>query len=144
MIRYVHGMDIFDHPPTVALVNPVNCRGVMGAGLALEFKKRYPAMFREYARKCKNGGLHPGMLHIWRGERTIVNLPTKFDWRNPAILVHVDIGLEVLSGYIWSNGIAIPKLGCGLGGLHWPDVRALIVARMGRAKYEVWVHGDGD
>lgn len=114
-----------------ALVNPVNCPGVMGAGLAAQFRRRWPAMFADYRDTCLAGGLVPGKLHIWRtpDQRYIVNLPTKQDWRHESDLAHVQAGVQALARWVEDQAIAslaIPALGCGLGGLVWPPVRALL------------------
>jgi len=116
-----------------ALVNPVNCVGAMGRGLALQFKERYPDMFAEYRRRCRDGSLRPGcvMLYPIRGPvpRFLVGFPTKDHWRDPSRLEWVRAGLHGLADVCEDRGIAsiaVPPLGCGLGGLRWPDVRALI------------------
>ena len=128
MIRYLTG-DIFQSEMQT-LVVPVNTVGVMGAGLAKEFARRYPKMFEIYREDCEDGIYKVGRLGIWRENisRWILNFPTKTDWRKPSKLEYIEAGLETLvetyeRAYIES--IAFPKLGCGLGGLHWPDVRAL-------------------
>ena len=72
--------DLVNHPPNVALVNPVNCTGVMGKGLALEFKKRWPAMFESYRQECARGMLGPGDLHLYKSNVLIINFVTKRDW----------------------------------------------------------------
>lgn len=117
-----------------AFVNPVNCQGVMGAGLALEFKKRYPTMFKEYWRRCKNGDLWIGSIHVWHiiqncSPSYIINFPTKIHWRSPSELDYIKTGLVALRQAIFNYGIpsiAILALGCGLGALQWSDVRPLI------------------
>lgn len=117
-----------------ALVNPVNCVGVMGAGLAAIFKKRYPNMHQDYVEVCAKKKLEPGKLHVFREDEflTVVNFPTKIDYRDPSELAYVELGLEAL--FQWSDAvhkriksIAIPALGCGLGGLEWDDVQPLIM-----------------
>ena len=115
------------------IVNPVNCVGVMGGGLALQFKQRYPEMFELYRSVCRNRAIKPGGLHIYLCEkesRYIVNFPTKDDWRNPSKLEYVEEGLKALANYPFSssiaNSIAVPALGCGLGGLKLKDVQPLI------------------
>jgi O-acetyl-ADP-ribose deacetylase (regulator of RNase III) len=129
-----------------ALVNPVNCVGVMGAGLALQFKRRYPEMFADYRAQCQARFFTPGHPRIWRadGHPLIVNFPTKDDWRNPSQLQWIRSGLATLAGLLRGHdvhSIAIPPLGCGLGGLEWPDVRDLIVTRLGGLDTEVVVYG---
>ena len=131
MIRFAQG-NIF-HSGCEALVNPVNCVGVMGKGLALQFKRRFPANFTAYAEACRAGELVPGRMHLFDTgspkPRYIINFPTKRHWRDDSRLDDVAHGLGALAGVIAANdirSIAVPPLGCGLGGLPWHDVRQLI------------------
>ena len=131
MIRFAQG-NIF-HSDCQALVNPVNCVGVMGKGLALQFKQRFPTVFSSYAEACRAGQLVPGRMHLFDTSspqpRYIVNFPTKRHWRDTARLDDVRRGLSALAGVITANdirSIAVPPVGCGLGGLSWHDVRQLI------------------
>lgn len=118
-----------------ALVNTVNTTGVMGKGIALQFKRAYPAMFKDYARTAKNGGIKLGQMHVWptgqmTGPRYIINFPTKGHWRAQSKLRDIAKGLEDMVGVVRALGIrsvAVPPLGCGNGGLDWSDVRPLIV-----------------
>jgi O-acetyl-ADP-ribose deacetylase (regulator of RNase III) len=117
---------IFAAPREFALVNPVNTAGVMGAGLAREFKRRYPEMFREYAALCANERLAVGKLFFYRAPdaRVIVNLPTKQHWRQPSRLEFVETGLRLFATYYAAfeiTAVAFPRLGCGLGGLNWEN-----------------------
>ncbi len=125
-ITYKHG-NIFDSQME-CLVNPVNTVGVMGKGLALEFKRRYPAMFREYVRLCKGRELVVGNPHLWIGTTGsyIILFPTKKHWRQPSKELYIKGGLRVISQAIRTgtlslyypiDGIAFPAIGCGLGGL---------------------------
>lgn len=116
-----------------AIVNPINCVGVMGGGLAKVFKNRYPDMFIEYEALCKRNGIKPGSLHVWRNPlnnpKWVVNFPTKDDWKNPSELKYISDGLVALRSFITGNkvkSIAIPALGCGLGGLDWNVVKKII------------------
>lgn len=120
-----------------ALVNPVNCEGVMGKGLALQFKLRWPNMFKDYAAHCKAGNMVPTVMHVWQtppsvfetGPSYIINFPTKREWRHPSRLEDIDGGLIDLvatAKRLGIQSIAIPALGAGLGGLHWPTVRERI------------------
>ena len=127
MIRYVTG-DIFSVASVVdAIVNPVNCVGVMGKGLALEFKTRYPENFNAYKQFCKAGMLLPGSIFPFRYDENpkwIVNFSTKNDWRNPSKMQWIIDGLVDLKGWLLVNNIhriAIPALGAGQGGLLWHD-----------------------
>jgi len=131
MIEYVHG-DLFE-APVEALVNTVNTRGVMGAGLAKQFKERYPKMYAEYRRQCALEIFRPGSvmpIKIEDGTRQwVLNFATKDDWRDPSKTDYIVTGLLDLHRAVRSIGIrslAVPPLGCGLGGLKWPDVRKQI------------------
>lgn len=117
-----------------ALVNTVNTVGVMGKGIALQFKRAYPANFRAYRAACAQGEVRVG--HVWAFDtgvlgprRYILNFPTKQHWRTPSRLADVAAGLDSLVFVVRELGItsiAIPALGCGNGGLDWADVRPLI------------------
>ena len=108
----------------------VNCVGVMGAGIALAFKRRYPKMFQDYRKACLAGQLTPGTLHFWQeGTETIINFPTKNDWKNPSEYEWIEMGLQSLALYLKRKSkakVVIPALGCGLGGLEWKIVREMI------------------
>jgi O-acetyl-ADP-ribose deacetylase (regulator of RNase III) len=116
-----------------ALVNTVNTEGVMGKGLALQFKKAFPEAFTAYAQACKHGEVAPGRMHIVQrsaSPRFIINFPTKRQWRLPSKIEYVSDGLRDLVDKIRRLGIrsiAIPPLGCGLGGLDWAEVKPLIL-----------------
>jgi O-acetyl-ADP-ribose deacetylase (regulator of RNase III) len=116
-----------------ALINPVNTEGVMGKGLALQFKKAFPDVFVEYASACRRGEVVIGRMHVVQrsaAPRFVINFPTKQQWRNPSKLEYVDAGLVDLIAHIHHLGIesiAIPPLGCGLGGLDWTDVKPRLV-----------------
>jgi O-acetyl-ADP-ribose deacetylase (regulator of RNase III) len=128
-----------------ALVNPVNCEGVMGKGLALEFKTRYPEAFEDYRKMCQRKELTPGKLHTYQlpDGRWIINFPTKTYWRQPSKMDYIDAGLPVLAEFIQWNAIpsiAIPALGCGLGGLSWHLVRQRIENSLANlAGVDVWL-----
>lgn len=118
-----------------ALVNTVNCVGVMGKGIALQFKQAWPEMFKAYQRACRAGEVHLGRMHIWEtgqmlGPRFIINFPTKQHWRNRSRLEDVAAGLEDLIHQVERHkirSIAVPPLGSGNGKLDWHQVRPLIV-----------------
>lgn len=103
------------------LVNTVNCMGVMGKGLALEFKIKYPEMFTAYEKICKQGMLNIGKLWIYKAEnRWILNFPTKYDWRKPSQEYYLELGLEKFIETYQQRGItsvAFPLLGASNGGL---------------------------
>ncbi len=118
-----------------ALVNTVNCVGVMGRGIALQFRKAYPENFKIYAAACKRMEVRPGkMLVVETGlaasPKYIVNFPTKRHWKGRSRMEDIDAGLVSLVQEIKERGIhsvAIPPLGCGLGGLDWDEVRPRIL-----------------
>lgn len=129
MLEFVKG-DMFDAPADIR-VNTVNCVGVMGAGVALAFKQRYPDMFKEYQRDCKDGRVKPGTMHIWKSLEGdwIINFPTKRDWREPSRYQDIADGLADLRSYLDGLGhvtVALPALGCGHGGLDWNRVSEMI------------------
>ena len=117
-----------------ALVNTVNCVGVMGRGIALQFKRAFPENFKAYAAQCKRNEMQPGRMFVFEtGEmllpRYIINFPTKRHWRGKSRMEDIESGLVSLVEEIRSHGIrsiAIPPLGSGLGGLDWHEVRTLL------------------
>jgi O-acetyl-ADP-ribose deacetylase (regulator of RNase III) len=117
-----------------ALVNTVNTVGVMGKGLALQFKRRFPSNFEVYAAACGRGEVQVGRMLVVKIEgladpRFIINFPTKKHWRDPSRLEYVRAGLVALISEVKARNIrsiAIPPLGCGNGGLAWSEVRPLI------------------
>ena len=111
----------------------VNCEGVMGAGIALEGRFRWPEMYRQYANLCTKGLMKPGVLDWWgpddRGKRVLC-LPTKAGWRQPSRIEFIRKGLRTLVDEYTDQGvasIAMPHLGCSQGGLVWDQVRPLIM-----------------
>lgn len=132
MIRYTTG-DILK-AETEALVNTVNCVGVMGRGIALQFKEMFPANYKAYAVACKREEVQPGRMFVFDTNaltppRYIVNFPTKRHWRGKSRMEDIESGLAALAEEIRVRGIrsiAIPPLGSGLGGLDWPQVRQRI------------------
>lgn len=129
MIQFKSG-NIFDED-VEALVNTVNCVGVMGRGIALQFKKTFPENYKAYAAACKRGEVKPGQMFVYEIERLtypryIINFPTKRHWRTRSRLDDIESGLEALANEIHVrniHSIAIPPLGSGLGGLDWTQVR---------------------
>jgi O-acetyl-ADP-ribose deacetylase (regulator of RNase III) len=125
--------------PVEALINTVNTEGVMGKGIALQFKQAYPAMFKAYEKACAAGEVRLGKMHIFDlgglvgGPRWIINFPTKGHWRSRSRLADIDAGLADLVEQIQRLGIqsiAVPPLGCGHGGLKWDDVHPRIEAAL--------------
>ena len=117
-----------------ALVNAVNCVGVMGKGLALQFKQRHPAYFSAYAAACAAGDVRLGRVHVVSLDRHFISFPTKGHFRSRSKLSDVAGGLDDLArviGEIGIRSVAVPPLGAGLGGLPWNDVQALIEEKLG-------------
>lgn len=133
MIEYVSG-DIIQCQAQ-ALVNTVNCVGVMGRGIALQFKNAYPDNFKAYEKACKEKSVQTGRMFVFETEtltnpQFIINFPTKQHWRDPSRMEYIENGLVDLISVIRKyniQSIAIPPLGAGLGGLDWQKVRSLIV-----------------
>lgn len=118
-----------------ALVNTVNCVGVMGKGIALQFKQAYPEMNKAYEKACERGEVVPGRVQVWptaalSGPRYIINFPTKREWFRKSSYADIESGLVSLVAEVQRLGIAsiaVPPLGCGNGGLSWAKVRPMIV-----------------
>jgi O-acetyl-ADP-ribose deacetylase (regulator of RNase III) len=121
-----------------ALVNTVNCVGVMGRGIALQFKENYPENFKVYEAACDRGELQPGRMLVFEthqitNPKYIINFPTKRHWRGKSRMEDIEAGLQALADEIRKRrirSIAIPPLGSGLGGLDWGEVRPRIEAAL--------------
>ena len=119
-----------------ALVNAVNCMGVMGKGIALQFKKAFPDNFKAYQKACQEKEVRHGRMFIFptgsmMNPKYIINFPTKRHWRENSKIADIESGLNALVADIKEydiKSVAVPPLGCGLGGLDWADVRPLIEA----------------
>jgi O-acetyl-ADP-ribose deacetylase (regulator of RNase III) len=117
-----------------ALVNTVNCVGYMGKGIALQFKQAFPDNFAAYGEACRAREIVPGRMFVYhmRGvvnPRYIINFPTKRDWRGKSKIGDIASGLEALVREVQKldiRSVAVPPLGCGLGGLNWREVRPMI------------------
>lgn len=143
MLTFVRG-NLFESPAQ-ALVNTVNTEGVMGKGIALEFKKIFPEMFEEYRAMCEAGRLKVGQLHIWRApQRIIVNFPTKTTWRKPSHADYIRSGLATFVTHYQQLGItsvAFPPLGCGNGELKFEkQVKPLMVEYLSAVDIPVYVY----
>ena len=132
-----------------ALVNTVNTVGVMGKGIALQFKEAFPHNYKTYKDACDKKELKPGqLLAVWDnsllyGKKLIVNFPTKEHWRSPSRLEHIEQGLIALQQLIADENIqsiAVPPLGCGNGGLDWNEVKPLIIKYLEHLHVEVLVY----
>ena len=123
---------------TEAIVNTVNCVGVMGKGIALQFKKAYPDNFKAYEKACKSGQVTTGKMFVQPtglvlGPRLIINFPTKKHWRSPSRISYIRDGLDDLIRVIQEyniKSIALPPLGCGNGGLNWLEIKQLITQKL--------------
>jgi O-acetyl-ADP-ribose deacetylase (regulator of RNase III) len=121
-----------------ALVNTVNCVGIAGRGIALQFRKAFPENFVAYCAACRRGVVEPGRVFVYETRRLsnpkfVINFPTKRHWRGRSRISDIESGLRSLIFEVRRLGvktIAIPPLGCGLGGLSWSDVRPKIVSAM--------------
>lgn len=133
--------------PAQTLVNTVNTVGVMGAGLAKEFKKYYPQMFKTYRALCRSNRFKTGQLMLIKDEpnrkRWVLNFPTKKDWHNPSKMSYVENGLKKFVNEYQQRGItsvAFPPLGAGLGGLDDKTVNDLMVKYLGNLDIPVYIH----
>lgn len=145
MLEFVSG-DIFDYNADIR-VNTVNCVGVMGAGVALMFKNRYPDMFIDYVEACKKNEVRPGKPHIWEhidliSQCTIINFPTKVHWKNPSEYEYIEKGLIWLKAFLENKEnsiVTLPALGCGHGGLEWEKVKKMIEKYLGETAAKILV-----
>ena len=143
MIQYISG-NLFTSNAKV-LVNTVNTVGVMGKGIASEFKKYYPKMFEEYKQLCDTNRFNIGDLHLYKTpNKWILNFPTKEHWRSPSQLEFIEKGLQKLiqdAHKLQINDIAMPKLGCGNGGLDWEsEVKPLVEKYLKKSPINVSIY----
>jgi O-acetyl-ADP-ribose deacetylase (regulator of RNase III) len=147
MINYEKS-DLLDSP-AVALVNTVNLVGVMGKGIALQFKQAFPHNYEVYRRACREGELGIGKIlavydrNLLLGDKLILNVPTKTDWRLPSQYDYVNRGLTALRKYLLANRIlslAVPALGCGNGGLDWGVIRPMIEQQLAGLDCAIFVY----
>lgn len=127
------------------LVNTVNCVGIMGKGVAQEFKKRYPAMFKDYVSRCEDSQVRIGEPYLYRYVvgAWVLNFPTKRHWRSASRVADIESGLDHLVAHLDEWGIrslALPPLGCGNGGLSWEEVGPLIYRKLAHLPVEVEVY----
>ena len=151
MIHYVKG-NLFESPAE-ALVNTVNTAGVMGKGIALQFREAFPENYRVYRNVCQNGGLHVGELLVTEdsnllcGQKTIVNFPTKTHWKMPSEYSYIEQGLAALRSEILNRGIrsiAIPPLGSHNGGLDWLRVKRMIENALDGLSCDIYLYEPSD
>ena len=146
MIKYITG-NILESKAD-ALINTVNTVGVMGKGIALQFKKAYHNNYKAYVQACKKNEIGIGKLLIVKdsnldsGEKYIINFPTKKDWRKPSEYEFIEAGLEDLIRIIKDyniKSIAIPPLGAGNGGLEWEKVKKMIENKLSNIEIDIFV-----
>lgn len=143
VITYVNG-DLFTSPAAV-LVNTVNTVGVMGKGIAKEFKRIFPEMFTLYQERCERGEIQIGTLFLYRSKhKSVLNFPTKEDWRKPSHISFVEQGLKTFVNsyeHYGIDSIAFPQLGCGNGELDWESqVRPLMERYLQDLPIRVYLH----
>lgn len=148
MLKFVKG-NLFDSQAE-ALVNTVNCVGVMGKGLALQFKRKYPDNFRVYQEACDDGFLKPGRILVFDRQpqtlsypKYILNFATKRHWRNRSQLQWIMEGLDNLVeviGNLKIKSVVIPALGCKNGGLDWKMVRKIIEVKLNDLPCDIAVY----
>lgn len=142
MIEYIEG-DIFESPAQV-IVNTVNTVGVMGKGIALSFKKRYPEMFARYKSVCEQGLLRTGKLMLfYEADYWVLLFPTKENWRQPSKLEYIEAGLQKFVQTYASKGItsiAFPRLGCGNGELNWSEVKPLMEKYLKKLPISIYIY----
>lgn len=138
-----HRTSIFESQAQT-VVNTVNCVGVMGKGIAAQFRKKYPEMFRAYRDICEKKLLEPGKLWLWKApDQWILNFPTKRHWRYPSKLEWIDAGLKKFVAEYETRGIteiSFPRLGCGNGGLDWDEVRPIMEKHLSPLPITTFVH----
>lgn len=134
MVLEIQNGNIFT-APVDCIVNPVNCMGISGKGLALQFKELFPNNFIAYNQYCKEGLLHPGEVFLFKeNDMYIANLATKYHWRYLSNYIWIEKGLCNLRDVLLANhicSVGITKIGCGLGGLSWSKVKPMIVNTLG-------------
>src|SRR5262249_55146584 len=123
----------------------VNCVGVMGKGVAEQFKNRFPIMFEDYKQRAEAKRLRLGEPYLYRDPsgRQIVNFPTKEHWRSPSRLKDIERGLDYLVSHLadWRvTSLALPPLGCGNGGLEWAEVGPLMYSKLANLPIDIEVY----
>lgn len=141
-IIFIEG-DLFNYPGLDAISHGCNCAGAMGKGIAVEFKNRYPKMYAAYRQKCKAGEFNLGDVFVWEEkEITIFNLGTQETWKTKAVLSAVEESVEKMFHLAIVRDIhkiGIPRIGAGLGGLEWSDVKKALQKKAGQFTVELVV-----
>jgi O-acetyl-ADP-ribose deacetylase (regulator of RNase III) len=140
MLIYTKG-DMFESEADI-LVCPVNCVGTMGKGLALQFKERFPELDAKYQAVLRSGDLHIGQpCEVMANGQAICLFPTKFHWRDPSRLAWISAAMPDLAWFAERySTVAVPKLGCGLGGLEWEDVKVLIERPLQHTESRIYIY----
>lgn len=146
MIHYCEGNLLESNAQ--ALVNTVNTVGVMGKGIALQFKNQFPENYKAYRNACKVGQVSIGNLFVWdefavNGPKLIINFPTKIDWRKPSEYEYIEAGLVALAQLIQDRqlpSVALPPLGAGNGGLAWSRVKDLVESHLSTLDCQIYVY----
>ena len=147
MIEFKYNQDIFKTECEV-IVNAVNCVGVMGKGIALQVKTKYPEVFKRYKNICDKKMLKPGLLQIVKTkDKTILNFPTKIHWKNNSQIEWIEEGLIKFVESYKERGIgsiAFPPLGCGNGNLNWEEVKLLMLKYLNNLDIRVEIYCKGN
>jgi len=142
MLRYIEG-NIFESPAQT-LVNTVNTAGAMGKGLARQFKRLFPEMFKSYQLLCESGELDVGKLWIYQtANKWVLSFPTKKHWRRPSSIDYVEAGLRTFVNIYDRariSSIAFPQLGCGNGELEWTSVKPLMKSYLKKLPIDVYIY----
>jgi O-acetyl-ADP-ribose deacetylase (regulator of RNase III) len=144
MISLIENGDILQSEAQT-LTNAVNCVGVMGKGIALQFKRRFPEMYQDYVQCCEAGLVRLGQPYLYRNSEPphILNFPTKDHWRSASTLETIEQGLDYLVAncQLWGiESLAVPALGCGAGQLAWSDVKPILVKHLGKLAIPVYLY----
>jgi len=147
MLEFTHGNIL--RAETEAIVCPVNCSGVLGSGLALQFKRVFARNFFNYKEKCRNGEVKPGKMLVFEtmrqsGPKYIINFPIKDHWQDKASIATIETGLTDLKKTIKDlniQSIAIPALGVGYGALRWEEVKPILTKHLSNLDAHVFVFG---
>jgi O-acetyl-ADP-ribose deacetylase (regulator of RNase III) len=147
MIQYITGNIL--ESSAQAIINTVNTDGIMGKGIALQFKNSFPNNYKAYKDACKNDTIDIGKLFVFRegnltiGEKTIINFPTKKSWRKPSEYSYIEKGLDDLISIVNAHNITsigIPPLGAGNGGLEWEQVKKIIEQKLNHLNIDIYIY----
>ena len=147
MVEFKYDENIFNTECEV-IVNHVNCVGIMGKGIALQVKTKYPEVFKRYKNICDKNMLKHGLLQIVKtNDKTILNFPTKMHWKNNSKIEWVEEGLIKFVESYKERGIksiAFPPLGCGNGNLNWEEVKLLMLKYLNNLDIKIEIYCKGN